>query len=99
MFDCKKVKWVINSFKPHKPLNSRPNISGSVSLKRYKNAMHGAWREVKVVFVPKAGIKYQKPEQFKSNRQTKISLTTLILKAIEKLIDLHYQPPSGNHCI
>jgi Reverse transcriptase (RNA-dependent DNA polymerase) len=44
-----------------------------------------AWRGVKVVYIPKAGTK--DPEQFKS--YTHISLTSFLLKTMEKLIDLH----------
>jgi hypothetical protein len=44
-----------------------------------------AWRGVKVVFIPKAETK--DPEQHKSYRP--ISLTSFLLKTMEKLIDLH----------
>jgi hypothetical protein len=43
------------------------------------------WRGVKVVYIPKAGTK--DPEQPKSYRP--ISLTSFLLKIMEKLIDLH----------
>jgi hypothetical protein len=44
-----------------------------------------AWIGVKVLYIPKAGT--QNPEQPKSYRP--ISLTSFLLKSIEKMIDLH----------
>jgi Reverse transcriptase (RNA-dependent DNA polymerase) len=100
MFDCKKVKWAINSFQPHKSPGPdqifpallqrglKTQLPTLVLMFRTSYALGylpKAWREVKVVYIPKAGKK--DPEQPKSYRP--ISLTSFILKTMEKLIDLH----------
>jgi hypothetical protein len=76
MFDCKKVKWTINSFKPHKSPGP-DQIFPALLQKGLKTLLPTlvlmfrtsyalgylpeAWREVKVVYIPKAGKK--DPEQ------------------------------------
>lgn len=100
LFDSTRVKWAINKFKPYK--SPGPDQIAPVLLQKgiqvilptlihlFKASyalgyLPMAWRKVKVVFIPKAGKK--DPEQPKSYRP--ISLTSFLLKTMEKLIDLH----------
>jgi hypothetical protein len=90
MFDCKKVKWAINKFKPHKSPGPHkifpvllqrglktllPTLVLSFRTSYAQEYLPKAWREVKVVYIPKAGEK--DPEQPKSFRP--INLTSFII--------------------
>jgi ribonuclease HI len=93
-----KVKWAIQSFKPFKSAGTDgifPALLQKgldillpylVKLFKWSYALEHipqAWREVRVVFIPKAG--KRDTEQPKSFRP--ISLSSFLLKTMEKLID------------
>ena len=95
-----RVNWAINSFKPYKS----PGIDGIIPI-LLKEGIHvlspilckiyraciafghvpTAWRHTKVIFIPKIG----KDNYYEAKSFRPISLTSFLLKAIEKLIDRH----------
>jgi ribonuclease HI len=100
IFTRTKVKWAINKFKPYKspgpdqisPIFLQKGIGTIlptlVQLFRTSYTLGYlpvAWRRVRVVFIPKAG--RRDAEQPKSYRP--ISLTSFLLKTMERIIDLH----------
>lgn len=96
----RKIKWAINSFEPYKA----PGVDGIFPALLQKGEeiivphlirifrailafryIPNKWKEVKVVFIPKTGKKMGcDPKSYRP-----ISLTSFILKTMEKLIDLH----------
>ncbi|CAH2088502.1 unnamed protein product [Euphydryas editha] len=93
-----KVIWAINSFLPYKSAgldgvfpgllrwSDRKLIDHLVSIYRSCLAFRytpKVWREVKVVFIPKPGKgDYSQPKSFRP-----ISLTSFLLKVLERIID------------
>lgn len=95
-----KVIWAINSFKPYKS----PGMDGIVPI-LLKEGIHllvpilcrifrsciaygyipRSWRYAKVVFIPKVG----KDNYFEAKSFRPISLTSFLLKTVEKLVDRH----------
>jgi Reverse transcriptase (RNA-dependent DNA polymerase) len=95
----KKVKWVINNFKPYKSPGSDQIVQALpqrgikillptlVLLFRASNSLGylpKAWRNARVVYIAKAGKDPEQPILYRP-----ISLTSFLLKTPEKLIDLH----------
>ena len=70
----RRVEWAIDSFAPYKS----PGIDGIFS-----GHVPTAWRQVKVVFIPKPGRNsYCGPKDFRP-----ISPTSFLLKTLERLVD------------
>jgi hypothetical protein len=93
-----KVKWAIESFKPFKSAGTDeifpallqkgldillPHLVKVFKWSYTLGYIPQAWREVRVVFIPKAG--KRDTEQPKSYRP--ISLSSFLLKTMEKLVD------------
>ena len=95
-----KIKWAINSFQPFKT----PGLDGIIpaqlqnSLDVSCNWLHtifescfslnyipDSWNTARVIFIPKAG----KSSHIKSKDFRPISLTSFLLKTLERLLDLH----------
>lgn len=100
IFTQNKIRWAIKSFKPYKSPGEDgifPALlqQGLTDLayplsKIFKNSyllgyIPLSWREVNVVFIPKAG--KRNSEEPKSYRP--ISLTSFLLKTMEKVINIH----------
>ena len=94
----RSVKWAINSFKPYKSPGPDGVIPAQLQqieelvipwlVSIYKqclrlNYVPKLWRETRVVFIPKAGkIAHINPKDFRP-----ISLSSFLLKVLERLID------------
>lgn len=105
IFTPSKMTWAISSFKPYKSpgmdgifpaLLQRGLESIAPGLKEIYKASYALgyiprlWREAKVIFIPKVG---NRPlEEPKSYRP--ISLTSFLLKTMEKIIDEHIKSDS-----
>ena len=94
------IKWAINSFEPYKapgpdgiyPIFLQKGLDQMMPLLR--NIFRAslaleyipvAWREVRLVFIPKAG----KQDTSEAKAYRPISLTSFFLKSLEKMIDIH----------
>jgi Reverse transcriptase (RNA-dependent DNA polymerase) len=99
LINGKKVKWAINNFKPYKSPGSDQIVQALpqrgikillptlVLLFRASYSLGyqpKAWRNARVVYIPKAGKDSEQPKSYRP-----ISLTSFLLKTLEKLIDLH----------
>ena len=101
-----KVEWAVNSFDPYKSGGKDGIIpamiqkaSGSVvpwlvilfKSCLLENYIPKAWREVRVTFIPKAGKSgHSHPKDYRP-----ISLTSFLLKTLERLIDLKIRGSTG----
>jgi ribonuclease HI len=100
IFDHRRVKWAIRTFSPFKSPGPDeifpallqkgqdvlvPYLSKLFRLSYTMGFIPNRLRDAKIVFIPKAG--KRDPEQPKSYRP--ISLTSFLLKTMEKLIDTH----------
>jgi len=98
--NSERVKWAINSFKPfktHGPDGFFPaqlERTLDISLPRLTVIFHGSlalhhiptrWLDVKVILIPKAG----KPSNTNPKDFRPISLSSFLLKTLERLIDIH----------
>lgn len=95
-----KVLWAINTFEPYKsagPDGITPKMlqtTADIIVPLLTNILSScinlvyipqAWREVKVVFIPKAG----KTNHWTPKDYRPISLSSFVLKIMEKILDLH----------
>ena len=100
IFTESKVEWAINSFEPYKS----PGLDGLLPIMLQRcgrviipfiteifrasltlNYIPTNWRKTRVIFIPKAGKRDKTlPKAFRP-----ISLTSIMLKIMEKLIDYH----------
>lgn len=95
-----KVAWAINSFKPYKSAGPDGIIPAMLQQSLCSVVPHlvsifsdclrtgytpSKWKEVRVVFIPKAG----KPNHSTAKDYRPISLSSFLLKTLERLIDLH----------
>lgn len=102
-----KVLWAINSFKPYKSpgpdriIPAMMQHSSTVTIPWLVKIFKGclllgyiptAWREVKVVYIPKAG----KPSHCTAKDFRPISLSSFLLKTLERLLDLHIRSLLNN---
>lgn len=95
-----QVRWAVNSFKPHKAcgedgvlpvlLQQGVDILCPYLVKIFRASFAWGfvpekWSNVKVIFIPKAGKKdYSQPKSFRP-----ISLSSFLLKTMEKVVDRH----------
>lgn len=97
---CEKVLWAINTFDPYKSagpdgiIPKMMQVTSDIVVPLLTNILRScinlgfipqAWREVRVIFIPKAG---------KSNHCTAkdfrpISLSSFVLKTMEKILDVY----------
>lgn len=104
-----RVKWAINSFEKYKSpgldniypvmLQKGWEILGEHIVNIYKACLKlsyvpDEWKKVKVVFIPKPGKEdYTSPKSFRP-----ISLTSSLLKGLERLIDRHMKERMETTC-
>lgn len=95
-----KVKWAIISFEPYKspgPDGIFPALlqqAGPIAINLLKDIFRAClllehvpinWRTAKVVFIPKAGkIQHSSPKDYRP-----ISLTSFLLKSLERILEIH----------
>lgn len=102
IFNYQKLKWAVNSFLPYKsagPDGIFPKLLqegleplGAQLIRIFRVSyvlgyIPKAWREVKVVFIPKPG----RPTYHEAKSHRPISLTSFLLKTMEKLTLVHYK--------
>lgn len=107
IFSENKLEWAINSFKPYKspgPDGIIPAMLQNSSKKIipwltviFKRSLElgyipKKWRNVNVVFIPKAG----KPSHITAKDFRPISLSSFLLKTMERLMDLYIRKQLGD---
>lgn len=100
IFDPQKVKWAVSSFKPYKSpggdgifpamLQKGQDSLVTILVNLFRASytfryIPPVWRNVNVVFIPKGG---GRPSALPKSYRP-ISLSSFILKTMEKLVDLH----------
>jgi len=95
-----RIKWAINSFKPFKSPDPDGFFPASLQRTIYTslpwltaifhgclalNHIQSRWLDVKVIFIPKAG----KPSHTNPKDFRLTSLSSFLLKTLERLIDIH----------
>ena len=100
LITCEKVKWAIGTFEPFKSpgpdgiipkmLQTTVEKVTPLLVKIYRNCINleyipKAWRDVRVVFIPKAG----KVNHCTAKDYRPISLSSFVLKIMERILDLH----------
>ena len=105
IFDKQKVRWAVNSFKPFKSPGCDGIIPAMIqqSLETILDPLIDlfrasyclsyipkAWRKVRVVFIPKLGKPSETPKSYRP-----ISLTSTLLKVMERLIELDIREAIG----
>lgn len=100
IFTRSKVEWAVNSFEPYKSpgmdgifpilLQKSNGILIPLLTKLFRASLileyiPSTWRQVRVMFIPKAG----RREKSLPKAYRPISLTSVMLKIMEKIFDLH----------
>jgi len=89
-----RIKWAIYSFKPFKSPGPDEFFPAQLQRKHLTVIFHGClalnhiptiWLDVKVIFIPKAG----KPSNTNPKDFRPISLSSFLLKNLERLIEIH----------